>query len=1588
MSTNRRLTVVGAALALSSVIAGSQVWGDVAPKREQPVKSGSQTLPADAGERHLMRDLAESKFATQPVVSYRNQLGELLFALQLQPKLEAGTPRPCDYLLLIDTSASQVGAPLMVERQVAEELVKLAKPGDRFAIRTVNIPSELASRDLTRGFKNPQVAAEQKALEDAFEKLKLDFPLGAADLQYGLDKAVATFLNRPERQQAIILLGDGLSAHNPLSEKDRARLCEKLIKNKIAVYPLPLGPRLDSNNLHGLSSGTGGAVVRIQATDTATELAKRLQATVAVPVLYPNEFKLTGSEVAEVYPAKLPPLRADAPTLLIGRVKPNGKLGYDVDGTVAGKPVSVQKTETLPEPEADNFFLVSMVEQWRKAKDQPALMRADRALAFAQEINELARDELLGQAQMALMLDKVNAAGRLFDQARKVDPSDQEAVGGLKLVGLLRDGKVSRDQLRKQLDTRGGDAGLLIEKNAKAPSANGKAQFHRDSMKNLVALAQAVEQVPPPANPAQPGPIAPPTGDESLLQQQRLREQVEEQRIDQVVTDALRQARSLLRTDPDAAHDLLKRTLSAIAENPDLRETFRQRMLNRMEPALRDITIQGAVIRRDQEERERLLAESKKNREADYTRVAEQERMRERMRVFRNLMDQARFEEAYKQGLAILQDSVNQGIAVPVSATAATRMGLMAHHLREVRELQRVREERFLAALLQVERSHIPFPDEPPVQFPPAASWKALSTLRKERYESSGLIDDDPVALQKVKQLQNKLTTPITIDGFEPNTPLREALGFLSERYGLTILVDVQAFKDDLQINEPEQQPVRLPKMVNVSLGTVLRLLLSQAQATFIIRRDYVEVTTPQRQAAEKTLRVYPVADLVTPIPNSVNQMAVNQTANNSILGFGNVGLALGGALGLRGFAGIGGLGALGIGGLGALGVGGLGALGGVGGLGALGGGLGALGGGLGALGALGGGLGMQGLGGGFGGVQGFGGSTPQGLGAGGQLGGQFGLQGGNQSQLLIRLITQVVGKPEDWAPIPQQQLANNGQAAANFVGGQAGLPPVDENQGAGDPNQAGSLGYYPPAQALIVKATSRIHMRLGGGMLGPRPPAAQAMADRVQNGAIVFAPGKKQPRAGDQAVAANKAPPKETAPKVVKNLPDLDAKKIWQDALARGVDEPGIIIATADFLVEHEKFDHAAEFLKANLRHALVVKPWVYDALSMALKLSKGSIEDIERAEVSFLDLQPQDATGYLRASRVMADNKQWDRALAFCRQAARIEPNAPDAYEEALGFAESGKDSAAMEWSAANLLARDWPVDNDKIHDKAADRLKSLKQLLERERRSADAGRMADVAQRHRARDLVIQLSWQGEADLDLEVKEPIGTVCSFQQRQTPGGGTLLGDTLSDTSRETYVASEAFAGEYEISIRRIWGRPLGSKATVQVIEHQGTSEERIVLRESLAFDRTHKLKVQLKDGRRTSVAQVSPYALARKPVKEQVTEGGNVLNKLRALADPELGHGGGVRGGVSAGGTSAPVARSQRFDPATALAQPAFQEKVTSFVNTGLEMTLQPIVSPDKQVIGVSLNPVIQTLEKAPASAPVIVNPVIPGGWQASAN
>ncbi len=1595
----RRFLAIGPVLGLIAIVTCSHLWGE--PGQRDPLAWRNKSGDASVVRKELpLEMLSVTRFAKQPVVTYRTSDGETFFAFQLQPRLDMpAQPRPVDYMILVSTSASMGKGELALAQKVTEAFIKQLGPQDRVGIATVNTEY----KELTDGLQ----PADQ--VQEALKTLDKQVPYGAADLKRALETATKRLEKRSSRQNAIVFLGDGKSIINPITADDRARLCRDMTAREIGFFPVPLGLNMDPANLHGLASGTGGAPVRLltqskkmdatieaqKATTPADKLASKageliadetalkLKETVATPILYPTKFQAP-AEAVEVFPAEhLPPLRTDSPTLLVGKMKATPELTFAVTGSLAGQPVTVRQTEKVPEPEVENFFLGSMVRQWRTDKDRPALVRADRALAFAYDQNLLARADLLGQAEMAIDDRKYEVAIKLFDQVQALDPSSPEAKTGRTLIEQLKDGKLTRDELRKQITPKAGEQMARLD-----------GQAPERKIEHVAAVNQLSEAPQDNANPAR--------GDD-LLQRTKQRQALEDQRTTQLVDEAIRQARSQMQNDPEAARDNLKRTLEALLGNPDLSDRTRAALTARGEAARRDLDLRAGRILADMDARLRAYQSAVERERLNRSQQLEDDRIASRIRVFHNYMDLAREDLAALQMQNIRQDLINEGRPVPPAVLGGYKQGIWAHQMRELNELKRVREERWLLVLNQVDRSFVPFPDEPPVQFPPIAAWKALRDLRKERYESSGLGTGAEIS-KATLELRDKLGQTVDFEGLDDNkATLLDALDLLRTRYKLTFDVNESAFKAE-GVEDPLSKPVAdrpIPKMFGVSLATVLNKILSRVPttsgATYIIRRNLIEITTTKFQIAEKTLRVYPVLDVVTPTPQSVNAQQLFQNSTLfwtfgqagqlgalGVSGLGNLGAqgfggalgALGGglgalgALGALGGGGLGALGALGGGGLGALGAlggGGLGALGGGalggGGLGALGGG--ALGGGLGAaLGNFGaGGIGALG-GGGIGALGQIGQAGSGQLGSFGQqgqfgnLGGQFGLQGGNQSQLLILLIRSVIGNPRDWAPL-------GGNSVNPAVPGPGAQPEDDPNAVP----EANNLGYYPPAGALVVKGTSRIHTRPTPLInTGNVPPNPVVLGERPGHRIIG---GDEQKGNGPVANANNRRGDKKE---------NLDPKTMWEDALAKGVDDPGLIIACADYLVLNRKFDHAAEFLKAELKQGIVVAPWVYQSLSIALQEGGGSPEEIERAQVSAADLQPMNGDAFLKAAEAMKDLKRYDRAVAFCRQAALLQPESPQAYDQCLVCAEQAKDVDSLAWAAGNLIRRDWVSDNDDLQMRATTKAEALARLLQKEKRSAEAEKLR-AAVKSRQRDLVIKLKWQGEADLDLYVTEPCGSTCSWLSRQTVGGGTLLGDTLEEASTESYVAAEAFPGAYTIKIKRGWGRPTGDRAQVLIVEHQGTPEETTRV-ETIDLKTTDTLSVQLTAGRRTSTATVPPPGSIQHKRPQLEVGIDKVLDKMRGITslDP-IGSSHGMSGGSTTVSTSAEDVAAPTSPKELASSQVTFQNRVSSCVNNGVDVTAQAAVTANGRFVKMSLSPVFNDPTKMDR-VPVVTNPLLPSG------
>lgn len=120
----------------------------------------------------------------------------------------------------------------------------------------------------------------------------------------------------------------------------------------------------------------------------------------------------------------------------------------------------------------------------------------------------------------------------------------------------------------------------------------------------------------------------------------------------------------------------------------------------------------------------------------------------------------------------------------------------------------------------------------------------------------------------KAQRLLAQLQRTVNLDkGIDPNTPLKDAIEYLADKYDMTMLVDSKAF-EEIGVQKVEEQPVQMPKMVGVSMATVLRLLLGQIKGdvhcgTYSIQDDHILITTTQQASNAETW----TADSDSPAP-------------------------------------------------------------------------------------------------------------------------------------------------------------------------------------------------------------------------------------------------------------------------------------------------------------------------------------------------------------------------------------------------------------------------------------------------------------------------------------------------------------------------------------------------------------------------------------------------------------------------------------------------------------------------------------------------------------------------------------------------
>lgn len=313
---------------------------------------------------------------------------------------------------------------------------------------------------------------------------------------------------------------------------------------------------------------------------------------------------------------------------------------------------------------------------------------------------------------------------------------------------------------------------------------------------------------------------------------------------------ALRDAREQLASRPAESAIRLKLILERVDRVPELSANLRAGLRGQLEAALRESIRRAAT-------HDLVESQSAASRAAAFDRLQsaaalerDEQRVQQLMDRFESLMDEGRHRAAESLAVGPLAEAAHDTNAATAARHVARQAGNHALNM----ALRSARQQAVVSALAGAETSHMPLPDDEPIVYSRAPVWQALSE-RRAHYARTDLRSIGPAEAK----IRRELATPTMVEFAE--TPLDEAVDYLQDVHGIAIQLDRKALEEAGVFDD---SPVTLD-VENVSLRTVLRLMLRPMDLTYVVEDEVLMITTVEVASQKIVTAVYPLGDLVLP---------------------------------------------------------------------------------------------------------------------------------------------------------------------------------------------------------------------------------------------------------------------------------------------------------------------------------------------------------------------------------------------------------------------------------------------------------------------------------------------------------------------------------------------------------------------------------------------------------------------------------------------------------------------------------------------------------------------------------------------------
>jgi len=788
------------------------------------------------------------------LITFQKSAGETYFALSLTPRSKAAAPAKTQTVVLFDTSASQTGQYRDDALASLQAFLDGLSDSDRVQLFAV----DLSAKALTDAF----VAPRSDAAKQAITVLKKRVPLGSTDMTAALSAAVKTFDERIQNARRVVYIGDGITMARLMVGKDLQRLLDQLVKRRISISSMAIGPKRNLHLLATLANHTGGMVAIDHPQNSPQEFGAWLAVAVREPVFWPTGTTKWPAAFTQVYPKQTPPLRVDRDSIVIGKVADLDRATIRIDAQSSAGRIELTWSVRSEESNDDNAFLTNLVTVAQTDGGASLPTYNSAGLREMKRMHDSGVQLLNMLSAHALATGNIASADKFRREAQRLDPNNARtrAIGGA----------LKQQHKKKKL--------VLKPVVFQPPAAAGGADDFGDDGSLLDAFEED----------AGDGEALDTFVADNLVQSGKIKADVEQE---------LERARRTMREDPVSVVQQLKLLIETVQNAPELEAEARAQLADQIEAALLQAQRQAV----EKAARDALSNEAAAARRE---RMRIQEALEQDQQKMAQLMD--RFAALVAEGeYRYASDVLGPEIAAINTAGAkgisgqAIRGSQLAGALQDQYAVRDARHLGYRDTMYQVDKSSVPFSDEPPITYPDAEIWEDL-TMRRKKYAAVDLAKRGGAE----EKINNELQEDTALEFIE--TPLSEAVDFLKHLHEIEIQIDTKALED---VGIGTDTPITR-NLKGITLRSALRLILRDMDLTYVIRDEVLLITTPEEAESQLATKVYPVADLVLPI------MDARTLGGGALGGFGMGGGGMGGGGG-GGGGGFGGGGGMGNGGFG-----------------------------------------------------------------------------------------------------------------------------------------------------------------------------------------------------------------------------------------------------------------------------------------------------------------------------------------------------------------------------------------------------------------------------------------------------------------------------------------------------------------------------------------------------------------------------------------------------------------------------------------------------------------------------------------------